>query len=169
MISESFNCAYCPSLSSLKNIGYCVFVRSNLTLNHWSLIKIESIHILIDWCLTSFPTLDLFHLFNSLPSDKFLDWSRLKAFADDKKKILFKNWNSGMGRKHNGKRRKCWSPAFFPFPTMFSEGFIPRMHQKLLLCDNELMAASATIHVFIEFLSPVLHINVLSKKSGMYI
>ena len=29
----------------------------------------------------------------------------------------------GKRRKHCGKRRKCWLPAFFPFPTMFSEGF----------------------------------------------
>ena len=25
------------------------------------------------------------------------------------------------GRKHCGKRRKCWLPAFSPFPTMFSK------------------------------------------------
>ena len=35
-----------------------------------------------------------------------------------KTEILF-----GMGRKHCGKRRKCWLPAFSPFPTMFSKGF----------------------------------------------
>ena len=29
----------------------------------------------------------------------------------------------GMGRKYCGKRRKCWLPAFSPFPTMFSKGF----------------------------------------------
>ena len=28
----------------------------------------------------------------------------------------------GKGRKHCGKRRKCWLPAFSPFPTMFSKG-----------------------------------------------
>ena len=28
-----------------------------------------------------------------------------------------------MGRKHCGKRRKCWLPAFSPFLTMFSKGF----------------------------------------------
>ena len=28
-----------------------------------------------------------------------------------------------MGRKHSGKRRKCWLPAFSPFLTMFSKGF----------------------------------------------
>ena len=30
------------------------------------------------------------------------------------------------GRKHCGKRRKCWFPAFSPFPTKFSEGFFQR-------------------------------------------
>ena len=28
-----------------------------------------------------------------------------------------------MCRKHCGKRRKCWLPAFSPFPTMFSKDF----------------------------------------------
>ena len=32
----------------------------------------------------------------------------------------------GMGEKHCGKRRKCWSPAFSPFPTMFSKDFFHR-------------------------------------------
>ena len=30
----------------------------------------------------------------------------------------------GMVRKHSGKSRKCWIPAFSPFPTMFSKGFL---------------------------------------------
>ena len=29
----------------------------------------------------------------------------------------------GKSRKHCGKRRKCWLPAFSPFATMFSKGF----------------------------------------------
>ena len=29
--------------------------------------------------------------------------------------------------KHCGKRRKCWLPAFSPFPTMFLKGFVPRV------------------------------------------
>ena len=33
----------------------------------------------------------------------------------------------GKGRKHCGKRRKCWLPAFSSFPIMFSKGFIPRV------------------------------------------
>ena len=32
----------------------------------------------------------------------------------------------GMGRKHCGRRRKCWLPAFSPFPTMFSKCFFSR-------------------------------------------
>ena len=68
---------------------------------------------------------------NSLPNDKILDWSKLKAFADNKinlkccnliTEILF-----GKGRKYCGKREKCWLPAFFPFPTMFSKGFFFRV------------------------------------------
>ena len=54
------------------------------------------------------------------------DWSKFKAFADDKinvtPKICLRK-----GRKQCGKRRKCRLPAFFPFPTMFSNGFLYRV------------------------------------------
>ena len=33
----------------------------------------------------------------------------------------------GWEEKHCGKRRKCWLPAFSPFPTMFSKGFFSRV------------------------------------------
>ena len=36
-----------------------------------------------------------------------------------KTEILF-----GMGRKSCWKRRKCWLPAFSPFPAVFSKGFL---------------------------------------------
>ena len=42
--------------------------------------------------------------------------------CDANAKICF-----GKGRKHCGKRRKCWSPAFCPFPTMFSKGYFFRV------------------------------------------
>ena len=64
---------------------------------------------------------------NAVPNRNFFDRSQLKAFADNenkcnlKKEILF-----GMGGKHCGKRRKCWLPAFSPFPTMFSKAFFSR-------------------------------------------
>ena len=32
----------------------------------------------------------------------------------------------GKSRKHCGKRRKCWLPAFSPFPTLFSKTFFSR-------------------------------------------
>ena len=71
------------------------------------------------------PFLSFFLQFlNSLPSEKILAWSKLKAFADNK---LNFGWKLGIrfskGRTHCGKRRKCWLPAFSPFPTMFSKGF----------------------------------------------
>ena len=67
--------------------------------------------------------------FNSLPNDTLLDWSKLKAFADDKKKKCDSKIEicSGKERKHCGKRRKCWLPAFSPFPVMFSKFFYLRI------------------------------------------
>ena len=44
------------------------------------------------------------------------------------KQMLTKNCNWFLkGRKHCGKRRKCWSLVFSPFPTMFSEGYLLRV------------------------------------------
>ena len=73
---------------------------------------------------------------NSLPNDNFLDWIKLKAFADNnKKKYVSKIADNnkkcvskikicfGKGRKYFGKRRKCWLSAFSPFPKMFSKAF----------------------------------------------
>ena len=67
---------------------------------------------------------------NSLQNNKILDWSKLKALADEKN-----NWDSkmeiccGNGRKQCGKRRKCWLAAFSPFPTICIGGFFLRGHQ----------------------------------------
>ena len=67
--------------------------------------------------------------FKSLPNDKFYDWSKFKAFADDKINVKLRNEILfGMGRKYCwGKKRKCWLPAFSPFPTVFSKGFFFRV------------------------------------------
>ena len=66
---------------------------------------------------------DNFNL-NSLPNDKFLNWSKIKAFADDQSNVDEKiEISFGKGRKHCGKRMKCWLSAFYPFPTMVSNGF----------------------------------------------
>ena len=62
-------------------------------------------------------------IFNSLPKTNF--WTRPNSKhlettyvnVTTKIEICF-----GKGRKHCGKRTKCWLPAFSPFPTMFSKG-----------------------------------------------
>ena len=68
---------------------------------------------------------------NILPlyqTTKYLVWSKLKAFADYKMNLTEKIKTCfGKGRKHCGKRRKCWLPAFSPFPTMFSKAFLFRI------------------------------------------
>ena len=64
---------------------------------------------------------------NSLPKDKILDRSKLKAFADDIINVNKKNEiGLGKNRKHCGKRRKCWLPAFSPSPSIFSKAFFSR-------------------------------------------
>ena len=45
--------------------------------------------------------------------------------------------HDGKSRKHRGKRRKCWLPAFSPFPTMFPKHLFPGM-SKLSLCCKKL-------------------------------
>ena len=54
--------------------------------------------------------------FNSLPSHNFLDLTKLK---------VAKTMISVFDRVGNimGKERKCWLPAFSPFPSMFLKGF----------------------------------------------
>ena len=52
-------------------------------------------------------------------SVKILDWSKLKAFAEDK---CNKNDNF------------CLVQAISPFPTMFSKGFFPRVVKRGSLC-----------------------------------
>ena len=53
-------------------------------------------------------------VFNPLPDDKILDWSKLKQIVDDI--LKWKIW----GRKHCEKRRNCLLQAISPFLTMFS-------------------------------------------------
>ena len=63
-------------------------------------------------------------LINSLPYDKILDWSKMKAFADDS---LYVDQMMIYVFDSVGKRRKCWLPAFSPFPTMFSKALFFRV------------------------------------------
>ena len=70
--------------------------------------------------------------------DEILALSKLKLFH----RMLLRWCHFSLIRVDNivGKRRKCWLPAFFPFPTMFSEGFFLRFLNScsyLALCCEE--------------------------------
>ena len=60
------------------------------------------------------------------PNDNILSLSKLKVFADDKSDLRFEICFV-KSRKHCRKKRKCWLPAFSPFPTMFSKVFSLRV------------------------------------------
>ena len=68
-----------------------------------------------------------FNWLTSLPNNKFVDYSRLKGFADEKINVTKKLNCVQKGRKHCEKRTKCWLQAFSPFPTMFSRGIFFRV------------------------------------------
>ena len=59
---------------------------------------------------------------NLLPNDKIVDWSNLKAFADDKVYVTEK-LKFFMGRVENilGRGEKYWLPVFSIFPKKFSK------------------------------------------------
>ena len=71
-------------------------------------------------------------MINSLPNDKFLDWSKLKAVADDISNVPEK-LKFVLGRVENivGKEENAGLPAFSPFSTMFSKAFIYRVVKSL--------------------------------------
>ena len=72
--------------------------------------------------------LKIIYYINTLPNDKNVDFSKVKAFANNKSNVTQKlKFALGKGRKYCGKRRKCWIPAFSPFPTIFSKGFFLRV------------------------------------------
>ena len=61
---------------------------------------------------------------NSIPNVKISQWSKLKAFEDSKINMTKYKICFVKGRKHCGKRTKCWLPEFSPFPTMFSKAML---------------------------------------------
>ena len=68
--------------------------------------------------LTNITCLHLVCILHSLPDDKVLDWSKLKAFADDKLNVT-KMIISVFDRVEN------IVGAISPFPTMLSKSFFP--------------------------------------------
>ena len=65
---------------------------------------------------------------NPFPNNKFLDWSRLRAFADKKINVTQK-FNFVFRRVENfvGKEENAGYQHFSPFFTMFSKTFIFRV------------------------------------------
>ena len=61
-------------------------------------------------------------MFNSLPHEKILDWSKLKAFADDKIKVTEK-LKFVLGRVENtvGKGENAGYQHFLLFPQCFQK------------------------------------------------
>ena len=58
------------------------------------------------------------------PNDNIINVTKLKALADDKlngAKMTISLFDRV--KKNCGKRKKCWLPAFSPFPTVFSKSF----------------------------------------------
>ena len=74
------------------------------------------------------PLISVCHLVNSLPSDKVLNWSKLKALADDKINLTEK-LKFGLGRvqKIVGKEENAGYKHSLISPTMFSKGFLCRV------------------------------------------
>ena len=72
--------------------------------------------------LPSFVPFNLFQSLNSLPNDKILDWSKLKAFADDKITVIEKLWFV-LGRIENivGKGENAGYQHFILFPQCFQK------------------------------------------------
>ena len=66
---------------------------------------------------------------SSSPYDKFLNWSKLKALADDKLNVSEK-LKFVLGRVEimmEKGENACLLPAFSPFPVMFSKGLFVRI------------------------------------------
>ena len=63
-------------------------------------------------------------VFNSLPNDKILDWSNLKAFADDKINVIEKI-KFVLGKVENiaGKRENAGYQHFLLFPQCFQKAY----------------------------------------------
>ena len=75
---------------------------------------------------------------NSLPNDKIPDWSIVEAFADDKLDVVKMVISLFDKSENTGKRRKCWLPAFSPFPTVFLKVIFLGGHEKSRLCGKGL-------------------------------
>ena len=70
-------------------------------------------------------------VFYSIPKSKILDLSKLKAFEEGTKSVLKNDFLFGKSRKHCEKKRRCWLPAFSPFPSIFQT---PSFSMSIIVC-----------------------------------
>ena len=64
---------------------------------------------------------------NSLPNDKLLDWSKLKAFAEDKMNVTLKQkFFLGWVENIVGKGENAGYQHFLLFPQYFQKAFISK-------------------------------------------
>ena len=61
---------------------------------------------------------------NLYQKDKILEWSKLKAFLDDKINVTEKMKFVLVGVENISRKEKMLVTSIFSFPTMFSEGFL---------------------------------------------
>ena len=67
-------------------------------------------------------------LLNSFPNDKILDWSNLKAFADNKIKVTVKlKFNFGRAENIVGKGENAGHQHFLFFPQCFQKASFSRL------------------------------------------
>ena len=72
--------------------------------------------------------------FNSLSSHKTLDWTKLKAVADEIYNGAYINsFTFDVVGNMFGKKRKCCFPAFSPFPTISFKSLIPGVFKVLIV------------------------------------
>ena len=74
------------------------------------------------------------HLFNPFPNGKLLDWSKLKAFADDKINVTEKlKFVLGTGENIVGKAENAGYQHFLPFPQCFQKAFYTRSFKVVIV------------------------------------
>ena len=127
MRKEEIACTSNFSFSHNVSYNYISLARQNVVLCDNGLMKALELSSIKSFHTDNSKVL-LCDKVNSLPSDKILEVSKFKAFADNIINVTEK-LKFALRRVENigGKRRKCWLPAFSPFPTMFSKGYFVKV------------------------------------------
>ena len=88
----------------------------------------DIVELYIIWIYRNIDSFGYCCLINPLLNNRILIITKLKEFADDKLNVAEMTISVfDRVKKHCGKRRKCWLPAFSPFTTVFSTAFFLRV------------------------------------------